>query len=132
MLVKKVMINKVITIQPEKTAKDAARLMKEQKVGSLVVSENGFTPLGIITETDVTKVVAGDKHTDEVLIKEFMSIDIITINENEQLDIASMKMAKHRIKKLVVLSQKGELKGIITNTNIVAHSQDLKNDSLFE
>lgn len=132
MLVKKAMINKVITIQPEKTAKDAARLMKEQKIGSVIVSENGFTPLGIITETDVTKIVAGDRHTDEVLIKEFMSTEIISINEDEQLDIASMKMAKHKIKKLIVLSHKGELKGIITNTNIIEHSQDLKNESLFE
>jgi CBS domain-containing membrane protein len=54
--VKEVMREPAITISPEATAKEAARLMLEYKIGCLPVVE-GHTLVGIVTETDILRYV---------------------------------------------------------------------------
>jgi CBS-domain-containing membrane protein len=56
--VKEVMSEPAITISPEATIKDAARMMIERKIGCLPVVEAGRL-VGIITETDVLRHVVG-------------------------------------------------------------------------
>jgi acetoin utilization protein AcuB len=51
---KGVMSEPAITIAPEATVKDAARLMREHKIGCLPVVE-GHTVVGIVTETDLPR-----------------------------------------------------------------------------
>jgi CBS domain-containing protein len=54
--VKEVMREPAITISPETTTKEAARLMLEHKIGCLPVVE-GHTLVGIVTETDILRYV---------------------------------------------------------------------------
>ena len=54
--VKEVMSEPAITISPEATAKEAARLMLEHKIGCLPVVE-GHALVGIVTETDILRHV---------------------------------------------------------------------------
>jgi CBS domain-containing membrane protein len=54
--VKEVMSEPAITISPEATIKEAARLMVEHKIGCLPVVE-GSTLVGIVTETDILRAV---------------------------------------------------------------------------
>jgi CBS domain-containing protein len=55
--VKEVMTDEVRTIEPGADIKEAARLMVEHQIGCLPVVENGKL-VGLITETDLLKVVA--------------------------------------------------------------------------
>ena len=55
--VSEVMSQPVITISPEATVKQAARLMAEKKIGCLPVVE-GEELVGLVTETDVLRYVA--------------------------------------------------------------------------
>jgi CBS domain-containing protein len=55
--VKEVMSEPAITVSPEATAKEAARLMLEHKIGSLPVVD-GHTLVGIVTETDILRYAA--------------------------------------------------------------------------
>jgi len=57
-VVKEVMTEDVLTIDPGADVKEAARLMIEHKVGCLPVVENGKL-VGLVTETDLLRVVAG-------------------------------------------------------------------------
>ena len=54
--VKEVMCEPVITIAPHASVKEAARIMMEKKIGCLPVLE-GHTLVGIVTETDMLKLV---------------------------------------------------------------------------
>ena len=54
--VKDIMTEKVVTIAPDATVKEAARIMIEKKIGCLPVLEN-VKLLGIITETDILRYV---------------------------------------------------------------------------
>jgi CBS domain-containing protein len=57
-LVKEVMTDEVVTIGPEEDMKEAARLLLERRIGSLPVVERGKL-VGILSETDLLKVIAG-------------------------------------------------------------------------
>ncbi len=57
-VVKEVMTDEVLTIDPGADVKEAARLMIEHKIGCLPVIENGKL-VGIVSETDLLRVVAG-------------------------------------------------------------------------
>ena len=56
LLVKEVMREPAMTVSPEATATEAARLMLEHKIGCLPVVE-GHTLVGIVTETDILRYV---------------------------------------------------------------------------
>lgn len=52
MVVKEVMVKKPVTVEPSSNIEDAALIMRDNKLGSLLVTENGNL-VGIITQTDV-------------------------------------------------------------------------------
>jgi CBS domain-containing protein len=56
--VKEVMTDEVVTIGPEADVQEAARLLLERRIGSLPVMEGGKL-VGILSETDLLKVIAG-------------------------------------------------------------------------
>ncbi|RLG54684.1 MAG: CBS domain-containing protein [Thermoproteota archaeon] len=119
MPVYEVMSSPVITISKRATAADAAKLLKKHKIGSLVVvDEEGV--VGIITERDlVERVVAEDRKPSEVAVEEVMTRRPVTISSKQTLIEAMELMRKHGIKRLVVLSDSGELAGIVTQTDIM-------------
>jgi CBS domain-containing protein len=57
-VVKEVMTDEVLTIDPGADVKEAARLLIEHKIGCLPVVENGKL-VGLVTETDLLRIVAG-------------------------------------------------------------------------
>ena len=60
-IVKEAMKTNLAIVTPENTVLDAARLMKERKIGSVIVVEDNH-PVGMITESDILRqVVAEDK-----------------------------------------------------------------------
>lgn len=125
MLVKEVMKRIVKTVRPEDTVKDAAKIMNELRIGSLVVVSGTGEVVGILTERDIlTDVVATGKSADEVKISEIMTPNIVTITPDRTLEEAADIMTENKIKKLPVVYE-GRLVGIITATDLIAYEKDL-------
>ncbi len=131
MKIKEIM-RRVRTISPDSTIKEAACLMNQNKIGCLVVSDKNNDLKGIITERDILqKVTAIDKLPSKMAVKQIMSKEIITIESGALLDDAVYLMMKNKIKKLPVI-ENDELVGIITATDIVAHSTEVGEFYLFD
>jgi CBS domain-containing protein len=78
-----VMARDVITIEPEDTIGHAAEKMVQHGVSAIVVSDSPFSPLiGIVTERDLTRAVAGRVHTSEARVREWMTPDPKTVGES--------------------------------------------------
>ena len=110
-----------VTIRVELTpsALDAAKLMISRKVGSVVVVDHDGKPIGIITERDILKNVAGSKKDSiNLAAQDIMSHPVITIKVYDSIETAAAAMAKNRIKRLVVLEQDGSLAGVLSITDI--------------
>jgi len=114
--VKDIMSSRVRTIAARAKVFDAAREMKKWKIGSLVIL-GPKTPVGIITEGDVSRCVANglDPKSTPVL---FHRKKLITVEPGERIEVAARLMATAGIKKLPVM-EGNKLVGMITQTDIV-------------
>lgn len=111
----------VVTLRAnfEPTALDAVKTMLKNRVGSVVVIDSSGRPEGIITERDVLRMVSRTrKRASEILAGEIMSSPVITVKSIDSVDTAAAKMAKNKIKRLVVIEEDGKMAGIISVTDI--------------
>jgi signal-transduction protein with cAMP-binding, CBS, and nucleotidyltransferase domain len=117
-IVSQIMTRQVVTINFTKSALDAALLMKEKRISSLIVQDNDDKTLGIITERDfVKRVCAEDKRSSEVKISELMSKIQTFAQPDTPVDVAVQRMINNRIRRLPVISD-GKVIGIITVTDL--------------
>ena len=117
-IVSQIMTRQVVTINFTKSALDAALLMKEKRISSLIVQDNDDKTLGIITERDfVKRVCADDKRSSEVKISELMSKIQTFAQPDTPVDVAVKRMINNRIRRLPVISD-GKVIGIITVTDL--------------
>lgn len=119
-LVRDIMTKNVVTIASDKTALDAAKLMAEKGISSLIVVKNG-NPEGIITERDfIKKICVKELQVAQIKIINIMS-KIQTIAEPDTpIEVAVQRMVNRRIRRLPIL-QDGRVVGIITVTDLARH-----------
>ncbi|MEM2942325.1 MAG: CBS domain-containing protein [Candidatus Bathyarchaeia archaeon] len=112
-----VMTTPVLSVSPSATMEDAARIMGERHVGSLVVTE-GVTPIGIVTERDLlSKVIAQDREPGKVIVRSVMSPRLVTVRPADTIKEAARTMIKQK-GRLVVLRE-GRVEGIVTASDLI-------------
>jgi len=119
--VSEVMTPKVIAISPDRSVAEAARIMKERDIGSVVVME-GEKLVGIVTERDIiTRFVAKEdgRKPEDVKVEEIMTKNPVLIGESEDLIEAARIMSEKNIRRLVVVNREGKVVGIISARDIV-------------
>ena len=114
--VKDIMSSRVRTISASAKVVDAAREMNKWKIGSLVIL-GPKSPVGIITEGDVSKCVASGLDPKSTPVS-FHRKKLITVEPGERIEVAAKLMATAGIKKLPVM-EGNKLVGMITQTDIV-------------
>ena len=122
----------VHTIRPDATLNDVVLELVRYNVGSLMVMQNmpeSSEPsmVGIITERDILRVHA--EHSTplkQLVVRNFMSTDLITAQPSDQLQDAMRLMTEHRIRHLPIVSE-GQLCGMISIGDIVkAHHNQMR------
>ena len=125
MLVKDVMTSPVITISENSSINEVARLMDEHKIGSIVVTDDGGNPVGIITERDlVVRVLAKNVEPDRLTARDVMTSPLLTVDPDVSLSDAARMMSRLNIRRLGVM-YKGRLVGIISSSDILAVTPEL-------
>ena len=108
------MILNPITISPNLTIKDALNIMATYKVSGLPVVESGKL-LGILTNRDIRF-----ENNFDLEVKDRMTSDkLVTVPMGTTLEQSKIVLQKHRIEKLLVTDDNGELKGLITVKDIL-------------
>jgi len=111
------MTKKVISIDEGITAYEAAKIMTEKRISSLIVErENG--PIGIITEKDfVKKICTKDLICSKVKVGTIMSKIETYASPDTPVEVAVQRMVNHKIRRLPILSE-GKVVGIISVTDL--------------
>ena len=113
-----IMSSPVITIDGEANVRDAALLMTDRHIGSIIVTVRGQA-VGIVTERDaLQRVVSLCLDPCETKMKEIMSKPLITVPEETGILEAMRKMREHGIGRLVVMDG-GALLGIVSGRDII-------------
>lgn len=111
----------------EKTALiDVVRLMNEQGVGSVLVVNKYDNPVGIITHSDITRIIAENPDNVKRTAKEVMTSPVIAVDLNSSLFDAYRKFVEYGINHLVV-AENGKAKGVITIKNLLKHFEPQMN-----
>ena len=106
------------TIASERTVQEAAQLMSEKRIGSLLILERGDM-VGIVTETDlVRKVIAARLPARSTPIGAVMSYPLIQIDINHTVRDASRLMAEKRIRHLAV-TEENKIVGLLSVRDLV-------------
>jgi CBS domain-containing protein len=96
---------------------EAARLMREQHIGSLPVTEDERL-VGMITDRDITtRVVAESAVPATTSVGDVHSRDLISVEPNNDLEEALQLMARHRVRRLPVV-ENGRLVGMVAQADI--------------
>jgi CBS domain-containing protein len=114
--VSEIMTNAAVTDRPEDTLAEAARKMWKQQTGSLLVMD-GEDLVGIVTERDVLKAVAGGGPLQQTHVSEVMSKDLVTVGPGTSLREAAKVMADRWIRHLPVVDG-GRLVGVISQRDL--------------
>jgi signal-transduction protein with cAMP-binding, CBS, and nucleotidyltransferase domain len=113
------MSSPVITIKEADSVLAAAKLMKKNEIGCVVVVGKTGEPKGLITERDVVRrVSAFDLLPSKVQAGKSMTKPPATIEATANVTEAAKKMRELKIRRLIVLKG-GKVKGIITSNDIV-------------
>ena len=127
MKVIEVMNKAVKVIRPDSTVKEAAVIMNQYKIGSVVVVSLKGELEGIITERDILEdIVAQGKNSEEVKVEEIMTKkkDMKIVSPNADLDDAAEIMTENKIRKLPVVHG-GKLIGIVTASDLIAFEEKM-------
>jgi CBS domain-containing protein len=113
--VDEIMSSPVVTVTRETTLAEAAGVLADQRVGSLVVGEDIIE--GILTETDIVRAVGEGIDLDATPVSDLMSEPVVTIRPHESTQVAGERMGHNGVKKLPV-TEDGEPVGIVTTTDL--------------
>lgn len=109
---------KVVCISPDATVSAAARLMKQQHVGELVVMqkpEHRGSPLGVLTDRDlVIHVLAEGIAPDETRVRDVMMLEPRALRGSDGVLEATEAMEQTGIRRLPVIDDDGNLTGIVS------------------
>ena len=118
---KTIMTENVITINESAAITEAAKLMVNKHVKSLLVTKNN-KPIAIVTENSLIKG-ALNKSPNKVKIKDVMSKEFLIVNANTSYSYIIKKLREEKIKRFPVV-ENDKLIGIITETDIVEATRD--------
>jgi diguanylate cyclase (GGDEF)-like protein len=118
--VSRLMSSRVEYVNRGTTLAEAATLMHVHRHSCLVVCE-GEKPVGIITERDMVRALAGvlGGHSVEGVVEACMSAPVVAVQDDAGLFKALVLCRTRRIRHLPVVDAEGRLTGILTQSDLV-------------
>lgn len=109
----------VVTVVPGSLVQDAAKILAERHIGTVVVSQNGSTADGILSERDIVREIGNrgpSCMSDKV--DDLMTKELVTCSRNDDAVDILEKMTAGRFRHMPVV-ENGELVGLITLGDVV-------------
>lgn len=109
----------VVMLDQYTSTRDAARILRHYERDDIIVTDESKDPVGIVTDEDIlSKVSDVTAYAENTILKDIMSSPLVTVEENSTLQEALHKMRDNDIRKLPVITKKGQIDGIILQSTI--------------
>ncbi|MDA8432051.1 MAG: DUF294 nucleotidyltransferase-like domain-containing protein [Nitrospiraceae bacterium] len=108
----------VVTASEEISVREAAEIMTDRNISSLVLLDSHGFPSGMITDRDLRKKVVARGRDTRGRVGDIMSVTVIKAEAGDHCFEALLKMMRYRIHHLLVVD-KGRMKGIITSHDLM-------------
>ncbi|MDK2372409.1 MAG: CBS domain-containing protein [Candidatus Korarchaeota archaeon] len=115
-----------ISVTPDKTVREAAKVMANKGIGFLVVvdSSDPRKVVGVLSERDIIRALASNK--EDAKVEELMTKDVVTVKDTDTLYKAAKLMREHRIRHLVVVNEDGIPVGVLSIRDLTYEEGALK------
>jgi CBS domain-containing protein len=121
MLVRKLYKRDVVTVHPDASVLEAARLMRAEHVGDVVVMGPERRPIGILTDRDiVVGVLAKDvEHLSMLAVKDVLTPDPVMAREDEDVETVLSRMRRNGVRRVPVIDREGALLGVFALDDVL-------------
>lgn len=133
MLIRQILAAKgsdVVATRPDATIAEVAKLLREKRIGAVVVIDRSDRLTGIISERDIARGV--DVHgakLQDLKVRDLMTADVISCSPDDGLQKLMQIMTEGRVRHLPVVED-GKLLGIISIGDVVKHRlQELEQET---
>lgn len=114
----------VVTVAPDHSMRGLLDMLIEHRVGALVVSTDGETVEGIVSERDVVRALQSDGPAAlDHPVRDFMTSDVRTCTPDAAVDDLMVVMTERRVRHVPVVVD-GKLAGIVSIGDVVKHRID--------
>jgi CBS domain-containing protein len=111
---------KVVTSAPRDTIADVVDLLNEYSIGAVVVTADGATIVGIISERDVVRHLAAEQEgTLRLRVEELMTQDVTTCRLEDGIESVMATMTAGHFRHMPVVADDGGLCGIVSLGDLV-------------
>ncbi|HIH62451.1 MAG TPA: CBS domain-containing protein [Methanobacteriales archaeon] len=114
----------LVTIEPEMSLKEVAKILSEKNIEGAPVTEDDKI-VGMLTLSDINRAIAEGK--EQCKVAEIMSTSIVTVDKTVMISDAIEIMNKHNIGRLILVDSEKRPIGIVTRTDILDAISGLKN-----
>jgi CBS domain-containing protein len=125
MQLKEIMTAGVVTAPPETSVVSVAQLMRDHRVGSVVIVDSAGAPTAIVTDRDLTLRVFAEGIDAEAPVGDHSTRPLVAGEPEMELDEAAALMVQHRVRRLPVLDG-DSLAGIVTLDDIAVRTGNLE------
>ena len=109
----------VVTVSPEQDVQGLLTLLAQHKVGALVVSHNGTTIDGIVSERDIVRALAAGESLMSEPVSRIMTSEVFVSTMHAKIDELMTVMTSQRIRHIPITTDSGELIGIVSIGDLI-------------
>jgi CBS domain-containing protein len=110
---------RIVTVHPESTIDAIVHRLKLERIGAVIVSTDGNTVAGILSERDIVRALAKNgAEALELKAKDLMTREVVTCRPEDTVQSVMIKMSHQRVRHLPVLDN-GRLVGVISIGDVV-------------
>lgn len=125
MRLSEIMTAGVVTARPETSAVEVARLMRDNRVGSIVLVDPAGSPVAMITDRDLAVRVFAEGVSPQAPVGDHATRPLVSGEPEMELEEAAALMVQHRVRRLAVVDG-DSLAGIVTLDDIAVRSGNLE------
>ena len=129
LFVGRLMSSDVKTVTPDTLVEEAADVMLDNEIGSVVVVDEAGELEGILTRTDFVAIVAGQKPKDQTPVKEYMTRDVQMAKAGDSIREVADRMVAAGFHHMPVVDDEEGLIGMITTSDLTAYLSSVQTPS---
>jgi CBS domain-containing protein len=117
------MVGSALTTTADVSVSDAARLMRDADVAIVAVVDDDEELIGVITDRDITIVVADEFDPSATTVGERMSDSPVSVGQNDDLDAAFERMIEGDVHRAPVTDDAGHVSGVLEQSDAARHGE---------
>ena len=113
----------IFTIRPDASIRELLDVLADHNVGAMIVSEDGESMVGIVSERDVVRKLRDVENARDVTVASIMTSDVQVAGPDDSFGSLLLAMTQHRIRHIPVIDD-GKLIGVLSIGDAVKHRMD--------